>query len=129
MLKDERTKIFIGEGAKFAQLRPNKLLLSGGFTGNQFNLKLAEFGLTDYLLSEGEMNIRYNRYIDVGLHPQLARMGHLAFWDDEEKKMMLFGGQKAGRKMASQSQRTMMNDIIVYDPEQNDIVEHLQFTE
>lgn len=85
--------------------------------------------MTDFLLEAKEANIKYKGLIDVSSHPQLARMGHLTFWDDERKSMLVFGGQKAGRKMTSQSQRTLTNDVIVYDPKKNDIVEQIQFTE
>jgi len=121
--------LFLGEGARFVQTGASSLVFSGGFMGNQFNFKLGVFRLSDLVLEEEEMNIGYSHLIDVSQHAAVARMGHLIFWDAEKEQILIFGGQKAGRKMQKQTQRTMLNDIAIFDWASKACVDHVQFTE
>ncbi len=64
--------------------------------GNQFNYKIGKFKCI-HAAAADDCKVRYQEFTDTK-QILLARMGHLAFFDNNDQQMILFGGQRSGDK-------------------------------
>ena len=101
LLKEDRIKLFLGENGKIIQQSNNRYLYSGGFMGNQFNSRLGKFR-TKLAFQYSDQKLEYEGTVNTNSLP-LARMGHLAFYEQGLENIVLFGGQKSGDKFKQTS--------------------------
>ena len=92
--------------------------------GNQFNFRIGNFKKT--YGSEDEIHYVSNHEKNT---QQIARMGHLMFYDSFSEQILIFGGQRSGDKFKSTNARIMMNDIVMYDHHNCKVYENIHFSE
>lgn len=58
-------------------------------------------------------------------------MGHLSLWDHQGGHLLVFGGQKGSGEGygANASQRSLLNDLVVFDLKKMRMVDHMMFSE
>lgn len=128
----QRLILFLGEGGQFVTTSMNEILYVGGFMGNMFNNKLGQFRTISG-------KFEYERYYDANpLDPKaaaeanmaLARMGHLAFWDYSDDKLILFAGQQLGAHVHGRAAtKQLLNDVVIYDVETMRMSDQIVFSD
>ena len=127
-----RIILFLGEAGQLVQSGFGDLLYCGGFMGSVYNFKIGlfKFDIVDFyyhdLIQADQSNEKSMTQTDL-----LGRMGHLAVWDHKSNNLIVFGGQKgsADGYGANNSQRTLLNDLVVFDIKRMQMVEHMVFSE
>lgn len=84
----QRVLLFSGEGGSFVQPHPIEVLYMGGYRGSSFNQRIGRFRtLGDQFVFHDVRDIP-----DRPTAMEIARVGHLAFWDNREECLVLFAG-------------------------------------
>ena len=58
--KDERIKLFTGEGGRFMQMHGGQVIYQGGYMGTQYNFRIGFFN-TIHAMMSNECKIQYEK--------------------------------------------------------------------
>ena len=92
LVEDSRIILFMGKNGSFLSTKGDKAIYISGYTGNKYNTRLAtfepnikeQFKLTNDIFAQTEKQHKCAKH--------LGRQGHIAFWYNKLKQVVLFGG-------------------------------------
>jgi hypothetical protein len=109
------------------------ILIQGGNSGMDFNLKLGKFVTGLNTFGSSEPKVGYRGMTNPKSDLSLGRSGHLAFIDGLTGNLVMFGGSiigsNYGKTTDTVGKRTTTNNILIYDFENAKVTDLLQFTE